>query len=53
MNIFQIISIKIIKLYQKYLSPDHSIFRKILNKPPYCKHYPSCSNYMIESIKKK
>lgn len=47
------IIIYIIKLYQKYLSPDHSIWVKMLNKPPYCKHIPSCSDYMIESIEKK
>jgi putative membrane protein insertion efficiency factor len=45
--------IYLIKLYQKYLSPDHSFWAKKMNKPPYCKHIPSCSDYMIESIKKK
>lgn len=53
LNILQKSSIHIIKKYQKYLSPDHSIFAKNMNKPPYCRHYPSCSNYMIESIEKK
>ncbi|MDD4151119.1 MAG: membrane protein insertion efficiency factor YidD [Candidatus Gracilibacteria bacterium] len=47
------IIIYILKLYQKYLSLDHSIWVKMLNKPPYCKHIPSCSDYMIESIEKK
>ncbi len=42
-----------VKLYQKYLSPDHSIWVKSLNKPPYCKHIPTCSEYMIEAIEKK
>jgi uncharacterized protein len=45
--------IKIIELYQKYISPDHSIWAKHLNKPPYCKFTPSCSNYMKEAIIKK
>jgi len=42
-----------VKLYQKILSPDHSFWAKIMNKTPYCKHIPSCSEYMIESIEKK
>ncbi|MDF1682271.1 MAG: membrane protein insertion efficiency factor YidD [Patescibacteria group bacterium] len=45
--------IKIVKFYQKYFSPDHSIWVKALDNPPYCKHIPSCSEYMIESIEKK
>ncbi|MBW7954570.1 membrane protein insertion efficiency factor YidD [Candidatus Gracilibacteria bacterium] len=47
------IIIYIVKLYQKYLSPDHSIWVKSLNKPPYCKHIPTCSEYMIEAVEKK
>lgn len=42
-----------IKLYQKYISPDHSFWAKWLNKTPYCKFIPTCSDYMIESIEKK
>lgn len=45
--------IKLIKLYQRYLSPDHSLWARNLNKPPYCKFYPTCSSYMIEAIEKK
>ncbi|MDD5770152.1 MAG: membrane protein insertion efficiency factor YidD [Candidatus Gracilibacteria bacterium] len=45
--------IGLVKLYQKYISPDHSIWAKSLNKPPYCKHIPSCSDYTIEAIEKK
>lgn len=47
------IIIYILNLYQKYLSPDHSIWVKSLNKPPYCKHIPTCSEYMIEAVEKK
>lgn len=47
------ILIKIIEFYQKYLSPDHSIWVKSSDKPPYCKFTPSCSDYMKESIQKK
>lgn len=53
MNIFQKTIIKIVKLYQKYLSPDHSFWAKARNNPPYCKHFPSCSEYMIEAVEKK
>ena len=45
--------IELIELYQKTLSPDHSQLAKYKNNPPYCKHIPTCSEYMIESIEKK
>jgi putative component of membrane protein insertase Oxa1/YidC/SpoIIIJ protein YidD len=45
--------IKIMRIYQKYLSPDHSLWAKEKNNPPYCKHIPTCSEYMVESIEKK
>jgi len=47
------IIIKIVKIYQRYLSPDHSFWAKSLDNPPYCKHIPSCSEYMIEAVEKK
>ena len=53
MNILQKTLIKLVKIYQKILSPDHSFWARNLNKPPYCKHFPTCSEYMIESIEKK
>lgn len=53
MNIFQKSLICLVKIYQKLLSPDHSFWARGLNKPPYCKHIPSCSEYMIEAIEKK
>jgi putative component of membrane protein insertase Oxa1/YidC/SpoIIIJ protein YidD len=53
MNISQQILITAVKNYQKYLSPDHSFWARSLEKPPYCKHIPTCSEYMIEAIEKK
>lgn len=45
--------ITLVRLYQRYLSPDHSIWARSMNRPPYCKYTPSCSDYMAESIKKR
>ena len=42
-----------VKIYQKILSPDHSFWAKIMNKTPYCKHIPTCSEYMLEAVEKK
>ena len=47
------ILIKIIELYQKTLSPDHSFWAKSMDKPPYCRHIPSCSDYAKEAIEKR
>mgnify|MGYP002477456810 CR=1 FL=1 len=51
MNLAQQLLIKTVKKYQKYISPDHSFWAK--DNVPYCKHIPSCSEYMIESVEKK
>ena len=53
LNIIQKKLIKLVKTYQYLLSPDHSEWAKSRNNPPYCKHIPTCSEYMIESIEKK
>jgi len=53
MNLLQKTLIFAVKQYQKYLSPDHSIWARAQNKPPYCRFIPSCSDYMIEAIEKK
>ncbi|MDD5376599.1 MAG: membrane protein insertion efficiency factor YidD [Candidatus Gracilibacteria bacterium] len=45
--------ITLVRLYQRFLSPDHSIWARALNRPPYCRHIPSCSEYMVESIEKR
>jgi len=51
LNKSQKIIIKWVKKYQKYLSPDHSLWAK--DNAPYCMHIPSCSEYMIEAVEKK
>ncbi|QQR83555.1 membrane protein insertion efficiency factor YidD [Candidatus Peregrinibacteria bacterium] len=50
---FKKIPIGLIKLYQKTLSPDHSIWAKTLYPHGYCQFSPSCSQYMIEAIEKE
>lgn len=44
--------IPLIKLYQRTVSPDHGWFKA---KYPYgfCRYYPSCSEYTIQSIEAK
>lgn len=43
--------IKIIRLYQKILSPDHGVLRA--NHPfGYCRFQPTCSEYAIIAISK-
>jgi hypothetical protein len=42
----------LIELYQKTLSPDHG-WLKIYHPAGYCKFYPSCSEYMKQSVEKK
>lgn len=43
--------IKIIEFYQKTLSPDHGIFRKMFPHG-YCRFHPTCSEYTKRSIKR-
>ncbi len=42
----------LIKLYQKTVSPDHGLF-KALYPHGFCKFYPSCSEYAVQSINSK
>ncbi|MBC7498067.1 membrane protein insertion efficiency factor YidD [Candidatus Gracilibacteria bacterium] len=53
MNICQKSIIRAVRLYQKTLSPDHSFWARGLDHTPYCRHIPSCSDYMIEAVEKK
>ena len=42
--------LKLIRLYQKTLSPDHGLFK---NTTFYgCKYYPTCSDYSYQAIEK-
>jgi putative membrane protein insertion efficiency factor len=45
------ILVKIIKLYQKTLSPDHGLLK---HRHPfgYCRFQPTCSEYSIQAIRK-
>jgi len=43
--------IKIIKIYQKTISPDHGFF-KFLHPYGYCRFKPTCSEYAISAIEK-
>lgn len=43
-----------IRLYQRYLSPDQSIWARKLGvrEPIVCKFHPTCSQYTYEAIEK-
>lgn len=53
MNIIQTSIIATVRLYQRILSPDHSFWARGLDHTPYCRHIPSCSDYMIEAVEQK
>ena len=43
------LAIKIIRLYQATLSPDHGLFKKGV---PYCRFQPTCSEYCLTAFDK-
>ncbi|MEA1962780.1 MAG: membrane protein insertion efficiency factor YidD [Patescibacteria group bacterium] len=43
--------IKIIKIYQKTLSPDHGFFR-FSHPNGFCRFFPTCSEYSIQALTK-
>ena len=43
--------VKIIELYQKTLSPDHSWLKRFYPYG-YCRYYPTCSEYCKQAFKK-
>ena len=49
---FKNISIFLIRIYQKTLSPDHGLL-KYLFPNGYCKFYPSCSEYAVQALAEK
>jgi len=38
--------------YRWVLSPDHSWWARAMDRPPYCRHFPSCSSYALEALEK-
>jgi uncharacterized protein len=44
------LSIQIIEIYQKTISPDHSFVGRFFPKMG-CKYYPSCSEYTKQAIR--
>ncbi len=51
-NYTALIAMKVIRLYQKHLSFDHSPLGKIFFPHGYCRYNPSCSEYTYQAIKK-
>jgi putative membrane protein insertion efficiency factor len=47
----QDLAVKLIRLYQRTLSPDHGP-RKALYPSGYCRFHPTCSEYAAEAITK-
>jgi putative membrane protein insertion efficiency factor len=45
------VAVKLIKLYQKLLSPDHG-WLKFLHPIGYCRFRPTCSEYAVQAITK-
>lgn len=51
-KIFIIIILKIIRFYQKTISPDKGLFKHFFPNG-YCKFIPHCSEYTYQAIKEK
>lgn len=47
---FKLFFLKLIKIYQKTLSPDHGIFSSVTSYG--CKFHPTCSEYSYQAIAK-
>jgi len=44
--------LKVIRLYQKYLSFDSGFFKRLFLTDKACRFYPTCSEYTYQSIEK-
>jgi putative membrane protein insertion efficiency factor len=51
LRLFRLPMVGIIWLYQKTISPDHGIFRRLFPYG-YCKFHPTCSEYGKQTIMK-
>lgn len=49
---FKKTTVKIIKIYQKTLSPDSGFLNKIGLTKNTCKFFPTCSEYTIQAVEK-
>ena len=50
-KIFKNIILKLIKLYQRTLSPDHGWLKRFYPHG-FCRFHPSCSQYAYEAVEK-
>ncbi len=50
MNAPTVIILRLIKFYQKFLSPDHGILFSHLYPYGCCKFYPTCSQYTYQAL---
>lgn len=50
MTLLTIITLRLIRFYQKYLSPDHGMIFSHLYPGGCCKFYPTCSEYGYQAI---
>lgn len=46
------LALSIIDLYQKTISPDSGIVARSLDRPPFCRHIPTCSAYGREAFER-
>lgn len=48
---FRLLAVKVIRVYQKTLSPDHGLLKR-LYPDGYCRFSPTCSEYTAGAIEK-